>query len=144
MKRAQSLVVNFVVFKGVVELQSFYSTILILSSSPLLLLYLVPGNPVSVAQLQVPPPRSLVANAAAGSTQSHSNILFDSPPGIKTMKTQINQWELSKLQSFCTAKETIKKMQRQPTDWEKNFANDSTDKSLISKVYKQLIQLNNN
>ena len=47
-----------------------------------------------------------------------------------------------KLQSFCTAKETIIKMKRQPSEWEKIFANESTDKGLISKIYKQLMQLN--
>ena len=71
---------------------------------------------------------------------NHSNILFDPPPGIKTIKAQINQWDLIKLKSFCTAKETIKKTKRQPMEWEKIFANDSADKGLISKIYKQLIQ----
>ena len=47
-----------------------------------------------------------------------------------------------KLESFCTAKETINKMKRQPTEWEKIFANESMDKGLISKIYKQLMQLN--
>ena len=47
-----------------------------------------------------------------------------------------------KLQRFCTAKETINKMKRQPSEWEKIFANESTDKGLISKIYKQLMQLN--
>ena len=47
-----------------------------------------------------------------------------------------------KLQSFCTAKETINKTKRQPSEWEKIFANESTDKALISKIYKQLMQLN--
>ena len=46
--------------------------------------------------------------------------------------------------SFCTAKKSIKKKKRQPTEWEKIFANDATDKGLISKIYKQLVQLNNN
>ena len=60
-----------------------------------------------------------------------------------TIKTQINQWDLIKLKSFHTAKETIKNMKRQPIEWEKIFANDATDKGLISKMYKQLMQLNN-
>ena len=50
---------------------------------------------------------------------------------------------LIKFISFCTAKETINKMKRQPTDWEKIFANDATNKGLISKIYKQLIQFSN-
>ena len=58
------------------------------------------------------------------------------------IKTKINNWDLRKLQSFCTAKETINKTKRQPSEWEKIFANESTDKGLISKIYKQLIQLN--
>ena len=58
------------------------------------------------------------------------------------IKTQINKWDLMKLRSFCTAKENINKMKRQPSEWEKIFANESTDKGLISKIYKQLMQLN--
>ena len=58
------------------------------------------------------------------------------------IKTKINKWDLMKLKSFCTAKETIKKMKRQPSEWEKIFANDATDKGLISSIYKQLMQLN--
>ena len=50
--------------------------------------------------------------------------------------------DLVKLQSFCTAKETINKMKRQPSKWEKIFANETTDKGLISKIYKQLMELN--
>ena len=58
------------------------------------------------------------------------------------IKTKINKWNLMKLKSFCTAKETINKMKRQPSKWEKIFANESVDKGLISKIYKQLMQLN--
>ena len=58
------------------------------------------------------------------------------------IKTKINKWDLIKLKSFCTAKETINKMKRQPSEWEKITANEATDKRLISKIYKQLMQLN--
>ena len=57
------------------------------------------------------------------------------------IKTKINKWDLMKLKSFCTAKETINKMKRQPSEWEKIFANKATDKGLISKIDKQLMQL---
>ena len=57
------------------------------------------------------------------------------------IKTKINKWDLMKLQSFCT-KETTNKMKRELSEWEKIFANKSTDKGLISKIYKQLMQLN--
>ena len=55
-------------------------------------------------------------------------------------KTKINKWDLIKFISFCTAKETINKMKRQPTDWEKMFANNVIYKGLISKIYKQLTE----
>ena len=58
------------------------------------------------------------------------------------IKTRINKWDPMKLKRFCTARGTINKMERQPSEWEKIFANESTDKGLISKIYKQLIQLN--
>ena len=58
------------------------------------------------------------------------------------IKTEINKWDLIKFKSFCTAKETINKMKRQPSESEKTFANEVTDKGLISKIYKQLVQLN--
>ena len=56
---------------------------------------------------------------------------------------KINKWDLMKLKSFCKAKETINETKRQPSEWEKIFANESTVKGLISKLYKQLLQLNN-
>ena len=58
------------------------------------------------------------------------------------IKTKVNKWDLINLKSFCTAKETIRKVKRQPSEWEKIIANETTDKGLISKIYKQLIQLN--
>ena len=58
------------------------------------------------------------------------------------IKTKINKWDLSKLKSFCTVKETINKMKRQPSEWEKIFTNDATEKGSISKIYKQFMQLN--
>ena len=75
---------------------------------------------------------------------NHSKILFDPPPKEMEIKTKVNKWDLLKLQSFCTAKETINKMKRQPSEWEKIFANEATDKGLISEIYKQLMQLNIN
>ena len=58
------------------------------------------------------------------------------------IKTKVNKWDLIKLKIFCTAKETISKVKRQSSEWEKIIANETTDKGLISKIYKQLIQLN--
>ena len=54
----------------------------------------------------------------------------------------IHKWDLIKLKSFCTTKVTINKMKRQPSEWEKIFANEAMEKGLISKIYKQLMELN--
>ena len=56
------------------------------------------------------------------------------------IKTKVNKWDLIKLKSFCTAKKTISKVKGQPSEWEKIMTNETTDKGLISKIYKQLIQ----
>ena len=58
------------------------------------------------------------------------------------IKTKINEWDLIKLKSFFAEKETTSKTKRQPTEWEKIFANDATDKGLVSKIYEQLMRLN--
>ena len=58
------------------------------------------------------------------------------------IKTKVNKWELTKLKSFYSAKETINKVKRQPSEWEKTIANKTTDKGLISKIYKQFMKLN--
>ena len=73
---------------------------------------------------------------------NQSKILYDPPPRVMEIKTRVNKWDLIKLKSFCTAKETISKVKRQPSEWEKIIANETTDKGLISKICKQLIQLN--
>ena len=73
---------------------------------------------------------------------NQSKILYDPPPGVTEIKTKVNKWDLIKLKSFCTAKENISKVKRQPSEWEKIIANETTDKGLISKIYKQLIQKN--
>ena len=73
---------------------------------------------------------------------NRSKIFFDPPPRVMKIKTKINKWDLIKLQSFCIAKETINKTKRKPSELEKIFANKATDKGLISKIYKQLMQLN--
>ena len=70
---------------------------------------------------------------------NHSRILYDPPPRILEMKAKINKWDLIKIKSFSTAKETLSKIKRQPSEWEKIIA---IDKELISKIYKQLLQLN--
>ena len=75
---------------------------------------------------------------------NNSKILYDPPPREMKIKTKVNKWDLMKLKSFCTAKETINKIKRQPSECGKIFANEATDKGLISKIYKQLMQLNIN
>ena len=73
---------------------------------------------------------------------NHSKILYDPPPRVMETKPKINKWDLIKLKNFCTMKETISKVKRQPSEWEKIIANETTDKELISKIYKQLMQFN--
>ena len=71
-----------------------------------------------------------------------TNVFSGQSPKATEIKAKINQWDLIKLTSFCTAKETEKKTKRQLTEWEKIVSNDATDKGLISRIYKQLIQCN--
>ena len=73
---------------------------------------------------------------------NHSKNLYDIPYRVKEIKTDVNKWYLSKPESFCTAKETINKVKRQTSEWEKIIANETTVTGLISKIYKQLMQLN--
>ena len=69
-------------------------------------------------------------------------ILSDPPPRVTEIKTKVNKQDLIELISFCTAKDTISKVKRQPSEWEKIIANETADKGLISKIYKQLVQCN--
>ena len=72
---------------------------------------------------------------------NQTRILYDPPPSVLEIKAKINKQNLIKLKSFCTMKETISKVKRQPSEWEKIIANETTDKELISKIYKQLLKL---
>ena len=73
---------------------------------------------------------------------SDSNIFADMSPRAREIKEKINEWNYIKVKCVCTAKETINKMKREPTIWENIFSNDTSDKGLISKIYKEVIQLN--
>ena len=73
---------------------------------------------------------------------NQSKILYYPPSRVIEIETKVNEWDLIKLKSFSTAKETISKVKRQPSEWEKIMANETTDKGLISKIHKQLMQLN--
>ena len=72
---------------------------------------------------------------------SNGNIFLDMSPEAREIKAKINYWDYIKIK-FCTAKETINKTKRQPTEWEKVFANDITGKGPVSKMYKELLKLN--
>ena len=69
-------------------------------------------------------------------------ILYDPSLRVTEIKTKVNKWDLIKLKSFCTTKETIGKVKRQPSEWEKIIANETIDRGLISQIYKQIIQFN--
>ena len=70
-----------------------------------------------------------------------SNIFTDMSPRARDIRRRINKWDLIKIKSFCTAKENSIKMKREPIIWENIFANDTSDKGLISKIYKELTRL---
>ena len=98
-----------------------------------------------IKDLNVRPETTKFLKENIGKTLSdinHSRILYDPPPRLMEIKAKINKWDLIKLKSFCTTKETIRKVKRQPSEREKIIANEATDKELISKIYKGLMQLN--
>ena len=110
--------------------------------------FLIPYTKINskwIKNLNVRPETIKLLEENIGKTLSdinHSRILYDPPPRVMEIKAKINKWDLIKLKSFCTTKETISKVKRQPSEWEKIIANEATDKQLISKIYKQLMQLN--
>ena len=102
-------------------------------------------NSKKVKDLNIRPETIKLLEENIGKTLSdinHSRILYDTPLRILEIKAKINKWDLNKLKSFCTTKENISKVKRQPPEWEKIITNEATDKQLISKIYKQLLQLN--
>ena len=99
-------------------------------------------NSKCIKDLNVRPETIKLLEENIGKTLSdinHSRILYDPPLRILEIKAKINKWDLIKLKSFCTMKETIGKVKRQLSEWEKIIANEATDKELISKRYKQLL-----
>ena len=70
---------------------------------------------------------------------NQSKILYDPPPRVMEIKTEVNKWDLIKLKNFRTAKEIISKVKRQLSEWEKITANETTDIGLISKIYTQFM-----
>ena len=91
-------------------------------------------NSKSIKDLNVRPEIINLLEENIGETLSdinHSKILYDPPPRILEIKAKINKWNLMKLKSFCTTKETICKVKRQPSEWEKIIENEETDKGLI-------------
>ena len=102
-------------------------------------------NSKRIKDLNVRPKTIKLLDENIGKTLSdinHSRIFFDPPHRILEIKAKINKWNLIKFKSFCTTKEIISKVKRQPSEWEKITANEATDKELISKIYKQLTLIN--
>ena len=102
-------------------------------------------NSKLIKELNVRPETIKLLEGNIGRTLSdinQSKILYDPPPRVMEIKIKINKWVgLIKLKIFCTTKQTISKLKRQPSEWEKIIANEATDKESVSKIYKQLMQL---
>ena len=85
-----------------------------------------------IKDLHVRPETIKLLEENIGRTLIEDKILYDRPPRVMEIKTKVNKQDLIKLKSFCTAKEAISKLERQPSEWEKIIANEKTDKGLIS------------
>ena len=97
-----------------------------------------------IKDLNVKPETIKLLEENIGKTLSdinHNRILYGPPPRVMEIKAKINKWGLIETESFHTTKQTLSKVKRQPSEWEKIIANEATDKELISKIYKQLLQL---
>ena len=95
-----------------------------------------------IKDLNIRPETIKLLEESIGRTLSdinQSKIFYGLPPRAMEIKTRINKWDLVKFKSFCIITETTNKMKRQRSEWEKIIANKTTDKGLISKIYKQLI-----
>ena len=98
-----------------------------------------------IKDLNVKPETMKLLEENIGRTLSdinQSKIFYDPPPRVMEIKAKINKWDIIKLKSFCTTKETVSKLKRQPSEWQKIMANETTDKKLMPKIYKHLMQLN--
>ena len=110
--------------------------------------FLTPNTKINskwIKDLNVRPETIKLLEENIGKTRSdinHSRILYDPPPRLMEIKAKISKRDLIKFKSFCTTKETICKVKRQPSEWEKITAKEATDTELISKIYKQIMQLN--
>ena len=104
--------------------------------------FLTPNTKINskwIKDLNIRPETIKLSEENIGRTLNDRNqrkILCDSPPQVTEIKTKVNKWDLIKLKSFCTAKETISKLKRQTSEKEKIIANETTDKGLLSKIYE--------
>ena len=92
-----------------------------------------------IEDLDVRPETIKLLEESIGRTLDDINQIYDPHSRVMEIKTKVNKWDLIKLKSFCTAKETIFRVKRQSSEWEKIIVNETTDKELTSKIYKQLI-----
>ena len=104
--------------------------------------YLIPYTKINskrIKGLNVRPETIKVLEENISRTLDYIKLLYDLPPRVTEIKTKVNKWDLIKFKSFCNSKGSISKVKRQSLEWENIIPNETTDKGLISKKYKQLI-----